>query len=335
MQEGNKLHSGQERTTISVVLCTYNGEAFLREQLDSILGQTLQADEIIIQDDNSTDSTMDILREYSKRFPHIKVYCNSVNMGINPNFFSAINKASGDYIAISDQDDIWEEYKLDLQMQLIGDKLLCGGRSTPFSTTGASVRVENREPNISLLRQIFIGVMSGHTILFKRELMEKLPDLSDFINTRYYDVILTMVASAYGSIVYTDKNLVKQRRYVEAATYTTPTDNTLSICNLWKYFLETKKFNSVLRPIIKERLIKTKRFLENIDSNSKVKSDAIFFIDLYCSSSVLDFIRMQLFCVRHYKDLFFSSKVNGFIGRMRAMYFPISLSTYYRYLLKH
>lgn len=321
------------KPTVSVVMCTYNGEAFIREQLDSILSQTLPADEIIIQDDNSTDSTMDILTEYACRYPQIKVFHNTVNKGINPNFFSAMGRATGDYIAISDQDDIWEDYKLECQMQQIGDRLLCGGRSTPFSTTGAALRVDNRIPNISLLRQIFVGTLYGHTLLFSRKLIDKIPDLSDFITVRCYDVILTMVASACDSIVYTDRSLVRQRRYAEAATYTAPTDNTFTISNLWRTLSDTRRYNRALKPAIRERLSATRLFLQGIESVASVRKDAIRMIELYCSTSWWDYVRLTLFCFKHYDQLFFPARINAMAGRLRALYFPVSLSTYYRHLL--
>ena len=59
--------------TVSVVMCTYNGEKYLREQMDSILAQTYPIHEIIVRDDCSTDATLDILREYAQRYNHIKV----------------------------------------------------------------------------------------------------------------------------------------------------------------------------------------------------------------------------------------------------------------------
>ena len=63
-----------EKKTVSVVMCTYNGEKYLREQMDSILAQTYPIHEIIVCDDCSTDGTMNILQEYATKFPFIKVH---------------------------------------------------------------------------------------------------------------------------------------------------------------------------------------------------------------------------------------------------------------------
>lgn len=100
-------------------MCTYNGERFLREQMDSILAQTYPIHEIIISDDCSTDGTMDILREYAAKHTFIKIHQNARNKGCNQNFhdtFKFVSKET-DYIAISDQDDIWFPEKVEKLIQ--------------------------------------------------------------------------------------------------------------------------------------------------------------------------------------------------------------------------
>ena len=108
-----------EKKTVSVVMCTYNGERFLREQMDSILAQTYPIHEIIISDDCSTDGTIDILREYAAKHTFIKIHQNARNIGFNSNFYHAFNRATGEYIAISDQDDIWFPQKIEEQVKQI------------------------------------------------------------------------------------------------------------------------------------------------------------------------------------------------------------------------
>lgn len=110
-----------EKKTVSVVMCTYNGEKYLREQMDSILAQTYPIHEIIVCDDCSTDGTMNILQEYATKFPFIKVHRNTRNKGCNQNFHDIFYQVSKkvDYIAISDQDDIWFPEKIGKLVQLI------------------------------------------------------------------------------------------------------------------------------------------------------------------------------------------------------------------------
>jgi glycosyltransferase involved in cell wall biosynthesis len=99
---------------ISVALCTYNGENFLEKQLDSILNQTVPVNEIVVCDDCSKDNTISILEKYSVKYPNLfKIYKNEQNLRSNKNFEKAIKLTSGDYIFLSDQDDIWKTNKVE------------------------------------------------------------------------------------------------------------------------------------------------------------------------------------------------------------------------------
>lgn len=97
---------------ISVALCTFNGEKYISEQLDSILSQSVPVDEIIVCDDCSTDATKQILRQYAMQFPFIRLIENERNLGYIRNFEKAIRLCQGDYIFLSDQDDIWHSDKV-------------------------------------------------------------------------------------------------------------------------------------------------------------------------------------------------------------------------------
>jgi glycosyltransferase involved in cell wall biosynthesis len=94
---------------ISIAMCTYNGEKFLKQQLDSIVNQTLKPYEIIISDDCSTDNTVDILKTYQQNHKEINIIIleNLTNQGVTGNFEKALLNSTGDIIFLSDQDDIW------------------------------------------------------------------------------------------------------------------------------------------------------------------------------------------------------------------------------------
>jgi glycosyltransferase involved in cell wall biosynthesis len=103
----------------SVALCTYNGEKYLRQQLESILNQTISIDEIIICDDRSSDNTINILYEYQKKHQEIiKIHQNETNLKCVKNFEKAIKLCSGDIIFLSDQDDIWIENKVETLLEI-------------------------------------------------------------------------------------------------------------------------------------------------------------------------------------------------------------------------
>lgn len=102
---------------ISVCIATYNGERFLHEQLESILAQLSFDDEVIISDDGSEDRTLDIVCSFND--PRIKVYINRGKHGFKENFENALNKATGDYIFLSDQDDVWMPNKVDIVVKYL------------------------------------------------------------------------------------------------------------------------------------------------------------------------------------------------------------------------
>ena len=97
---------------ISIAMATFNGEKYLREQLDSIYSQTLLPYEIVAADDCSTDRTTEILEEYRIK-KGLKYLVNEHNIGVVKNFEKAISLCQGDYVALSDQDDIWFPEKLE------------------------------------------------------------------------------------------------------------------------------------------------------------------------------------------------------------------------------
>ena len=92
---------------VSIALATYNGEMFLREQLDSILNQSVRNFELVICDDCSKDSTWDILNEYAIADSRIRILRNDKNLGFLGNFEKAIQHTQEKFVALADQDDIW------------------------------------------------------------------------------------------------------------------------------------------------------------------------------------------------------------------------------------
>lgn len=102
---------------ISVCLATYNGEKYIREQLDSILCQLSDTDEVIISDDGSTDDTINVINSYNDN--RIKQFINQGRHGYVTNFENAFTHANGDYIILSDQDDIWLPSKVEKVMDAL------------------------------------------------------------------------------------------------------------------------------------------------------------------------------------------------------------------------
>lgn len=310
------------KASVSIVLCTHNGAKYIREQLNSILAQTYPLYEIIVQDDHSTDNTVEILQEYASRHNIIKVFQNDSERGVNGNFVSAMQRATGEYIAISDQDDIWETDKIENQVNSIGNNLLCSGFSHPFSTDGSFAYFDHRKRNVNVVRMCFLG-LPGHTLLFRRELINMLPPLEHSIfKYSMYDAALSIVAAAHKNIVFIDKILVNFRRHSAATTYNDYKKSLPSWQNalymLWwgiKHYKETRKR---IRPIFEAKLL----LLNYVNANNDEAKAAKTILELELQNGVLPFLKLQYQCMKNYKHLF-HTEGKGCIRLIRAALYPI------------
>lgn len=99
---------------LSVAMTTYNGEAFIEKQLESLLNQNRKPDEVVIVDDCSKDATVELINDFIERnqLTGWKLYVNDENLGYKKNFYKSIEKTQGDLIFLCDQDDIWKKDKL-------------------------------------------------------------------------------------------------------------------------------------------------------------------------------------------------------------------------------
>lgn len=105
-----RKNSMQVPCVVSVCMATYNGEKYIREQIDSILPQLSDSDELVISDDGSSDSTIDIIQGYNDR--RIRLYHNTRH-GVTWNFENALKHSKGEIIFLADQDDVWKPGKVE------------------------------------------------------------------------------------------------------------------------------------------------------------------------------------------------------------------------------
>ncbi|QQL49414.1 glycosyltransferase family 2 protein [Mucilaginibacter ginkgonis] len=202
-------------------MSTYNGARFLREQIDSVLGQTYRYIELVITDDGSTDGTIDIINDYVKGDTRVKLYQNPQNLGFVRNFEKAIYLCTGDYIALCDQDDIWEPDKLQQLVNNIGDNILIYHDSQLFNEEGLMVKVSdvfNMYEGDSPLALLFYNCLSGHAFMFDKKLATYLKQNGPFDPAFYHDWWIAFVAASYGSIKYLDKVLVQYRQHMNSKT---------------------------------------------------------------------------------------------------------------------
>jgi glycosyltransferase involved in cell wall biosynthesis len=207
---------------VSIAMCTYNGEKFIKEQLDSILNQTYQNLEIIITDDSSTDNTVKIIQEYQKKDTRIVLHQNEQNLGFIKNFEKSISLCNGEYIALADQDDIWKTQKIELFLKEIKTNVLIYSDAIIIDKNSNEVGHELIRPGRSLIdgtcnKALFLtNVISGNTLMFKTILRKHILPIPKDIS--YHDIWIGFVASTYGSITYTQNSMTYYRRYSEQVT---------------------------------------------------------------------------------------------------------------------
>src|ERR1700728_1787253 len=113
---------GGKPARISVAMATFNGEKYIREQLDSIAGQTLLPFELVITDDGSTDATLGIVENFASVAPFpVKIHRNESRLGYANNFIRAASLCQGELIAFCDQDDIWMTEKFSVCSEFFRD----------------------------------------------------------------------------------------------------------------------------------------------------------------------------------------------------------------------
>jgi glycosyltransferase involved in cell wall biosynthesis len=206
---------------ISIALCTYNGSRFLEKQIISILNQTYKNIELIVVDDCSTDNTFEIIKQLSAKYPQIKPYQNSRNLGFNKNFEKAIMLSTGAYIAISDQDDIWLKDKLQRLIDHIGDKWLIFSNSEWMNEEenllGRQILAPHFELNDRTFKSLlFYNVVTGHTTLFSRDLLNYILPIP---SNGYYDWWMGFVALYHNKITCLNECLTLHRIHSTSVLY--------------------------------------------------------------------------------------------------------------------
>src|SRR6187549_727051 len=107
---------------VSIAMATYNGEKFITEQLESLVNQTYKNIEIVIVDDCSTDNTVRIITDFQKKYGSITLIEKDSNSGITKTFEHSIRNCKGEYIALSDQDDVWLSNKIEILLDELGSE---------------------------------------------------------------------------------------------------------------------------------------------------------------------------------------------------------------------
>lgn len=279
---------------ISVAICTYNGEKFIREQLQSIINQSRRPDEIIIYDDLSQDKTVSTIEKilYNCGIEY-KIYVNTKNLGYEKNFYHAVKNTSGDIVFLSDQDDVWVNDKIEKVERVFVDNAdislvvhdveVCDYKLNCISKSVWQEEGFNPYSKKMVYKSFFEGThVQGCASAFKRNVIDLYG--CPFPAGVSHDMWIGLVCEMYGKVYFLDEKLLKYRQHP---------NNTLGVSgHTWKKIVNGQ--SKIVKQLMKyrktlEMSLKSKKYL--IDNIRSEKSDKIFYYD--CERNI-EFLKKRL-----------------------------------------
>jgi len=203
---------------VSVCIATYNGEKYIKEQLDSIINQLSDNDEIIVSDDCSTDNTLTIIRGYQDK--RIKIFINNGVKGHTFNFENALKYISGDFIFFSDQDDVWLPGKVEKILRLLNiyyavfsDAIVVDENLNPIYDSFFNERNVGR----GVFKNYIKNTYFGFGMAFRKELLQYAIPFP-VQNEMGHDMILGFIADMKNSIYFLNEPFTLYRRHQDTVT---------------------------------------------------------------------------------------------------------------------
>ena len=211
---------------IDILMATYNGEKYLKEQIDSILSQTYNEFNLIISDDASSDNTLEILKEYKNKDKRIKIFKQDKNVGVISNFEFLLKQVENDFFMFADQDDVWEENKIKHSMKKIKeddadlvytDLKVVDENLNEISGSYWKLRgFENKIYKYNNFESLYLNnYITGCTIICKSKWIKKILPLPKSSKYVIHDYWIPLIISMNGKISYISKPLIKYRQHEE------------------------------------------------------------------------------------------------------------------------
>ena len=203
---------------VSVCIATYNGERYIKEQVESILCQLNKEDEIIISDDGSKDETITVLESFHDK--RIQIYYNTGRHGVVPNFENALNHSSGDYIFLSDQDDIWSADKVKICIEALkGVDLVVHNSRVVTEREGRPEYdfFQWRHSGPGYWKNLYKNTFVGSCMAFRKEVKSyALPFPKHIL---WHDMWIGLIVEKYGASKFINNQLLYYRRHdINAST---------------------------------------------------------------------------------------------------------------------
>lgn len=197
---------------ISVAMATYNGEKYIKEQLESILKQLSDSDEVIISDDGSIDNTRKIIEEFNDK--RIKII-DGPKKGIKQNFANAIKNCNGKYIFLADQDDIWLDNKVDKVLSFFKNNITCVLHDAKIVDSNLNIIdtsfFKYRKTKLGKINNIIKNSYIGCCMAFDSKLKDKILPIPN--NIEMHDQWIGLISEKYGKSVLLNEQLILYRRH--------------------------------------------------------------------------------------------------------------------------
>ena len=237
---------------VDILLATYNGEEYLREQIDSILNQTHTEFRLLISDDGSKDSTRKILEEYKNKDSRVEVFMQEKNLGVVKNFEFLLGKVEAKYYMFSDQDDIWKENKIEKSLNKIEEgfdlvysdlEVVDENLNVTYNSYWKLKGIYNKIKKYNNFESLYLNnFVTGCTIISRKDLIKDvlpLPNTSKYV---LHDYWISLIISQNGKISYVEEPLIKYRQHKNNKVGSKKkSDELKSIDEIRKLFIEVKK----------------------------------------------------------------------------------------------
>jgi len=202
---------------ISVCMVTYNGGLFIYKQLTSILSQIGSNDEVIISDDGSVDNTISIIKSFNDK--RIKFLCRQGIPNLVKNYEYAIQKTKGEYIFLSDQDDIWVDTKVSETMKylksydlVISDCTLIDEKENIINHSYFKLINSRKGIITNIIKNSYLGCCMA----FRKNLLHNILPFPK--NLYFHDIWIGLIAEIHGNVLFLNKQLVLYRRHPDTLT---------------------------------------------------------------------------------------------------------------------
>lgn len=313
---------------ISVAIATYNGEKYIDEQLKSIINQSISIDEIIIVDDCSNDNTISKIEDFQEKYKNnnIRLYKNDFNLGYKKNFHKAISLCKGDYVFLSDQDDIWVSNKVEIMMKEMKENKQIRVLASSFHLIdykGDSINNTEGNNNNGLLKKsisqkltridiediVFHNFCQGCAMVIKRDIIEKF--INYFDETLPHDWIINIISSLDGSLYYYDEPLFYYRIHHT---------NAIGLANTLSF---KEKNTSEKRCLVAKNACSVINFIKKFDYNFYDSSKFLIESEKFCNEHIDNLINFKFFRILMQNKNPIYKKLKSFKGRILDLVFVL------------